>query len=363
MANISKIQKVNLRTKPTSTNTLSLFLDWYEGNGKRKKEYLGLSILKNPKGVLERQNNKDILAEAEIIRKKRELQVFSGEIDEVLEQKKIKNQNFLDHFKDYLDKYKQADKRVMQAVYKLFQEFAPKDLTAKEVDKKLCLEFKTFLESRLNGESPSSYFARFKKFLEASSDEDSKQQLFKLNPAHKIRNTKKEDSTEKDTLTVEEIKLLIGANCGNTDVRNAFLLACNTGLRFVDIKALKWQNIKTDKIEIIQAKTKKIVEIPLNENARQFLSERQQDNELAFKLPSHNATVKTLEYWAKRAGIEKHITFHCARHTFGTLLAFYKNDIATIGKLMGHTSLKHTIKYVRIADEMKKKAVDSIPLF
>jgi integrase len=78
-------------------------------------------------------------------------------------------------------------------------------------------------------------------------------------------------------------------------------------------------------------------------------------------LLSQNATIKNLEYFAKTAEVNKDITFYCARHTFGTLLAFYGGDIATISKLMGHTSLQHTMKYVRIKDEMKKKAVNSIP--
>lgn len=298
---------------------------------------------------------------AELFRAEREKQFFSDEIDEIIEQKKIKNQDFYMFFEAYLNNYTQKDKRVMQAVYRLFKEFAPPPLSTKQVDKNLCVEFKKFLESKLSGESPQSYFARFKKFLTYSSEEG-KNRVFKQNPATGIKNTKLESSLKKDTLTIEELKALIGANCGNNDVKRAFLFACNTGLRFVDIKALKWRNIKDGKVKIDQAKTGVNVEVELNENASKFLGGRGGEEECVFKLPSHNATISNLSHWAKRAGVEKHITFHCARHSFGTLLHYLGNDIETIRELMGHTSLKYTGRYVRVAGESKKKAVNTIPI-
>ena len=360
MAKKTVKQRIKLRETPTSDNRLSLYLDWSKDN-KRKREYINLIAFDKPKTVLERHHNKEVYEKAELIRAEREKQFFSDEIDEIIEQKKIKNKDFYDFFDEYLKNYSKKDKRVMNAVYNLFKVFAPPPLSTKQVDETLCNKFKEYLESKLSGESPQSYFARFKKFMAYSSKGNDK--IFKQNPALEIKNTKQESSLEKDTLTIEEIKALVNANCGNKDVKRAFLFACNTGLRFVDIKALKWLNIKKDKIQIEQSKTDIKVDIFLNENAKQFLGERGKDEENVFTLPSHNATLDNLERWAKRAKVDKHITFHCARHTFGTLLAYYQNDILTISKLMGHTSLKHTTKYVRVADDIKKKAVNSIPEF
>ncbi|MFD2519886.1 tyrosine-type recombinase/integrase [Emticicia soli] len=353
-------RRVSIKEKSTSENKLRLYLVWYQ-NHKRIWEATNEFYFITPKGVLERQHNKDVKIKVEALRNIRETQLFTGEIDEALEQKRNRNVEFHSAFESYLDSYQQKDKRVMQAVYKLFKEFAPPPLSTKQIDETLCIKFKDFLESRLNGETPQGYFARFKKFLSFCSK--GKDKIFKQNPASDVRNNKIENKLEKDTLTIAEMKSLIAANCGNKEVKRAFLFACNTGLRFVDIKALKWQNIKDDSVQIRQAKTDINVKVFLNTNAKQFLGERGKEEEYVFSLPSHNATIKNLEYWAKRAGIEKHITFHCARHTFGTLLAFYENDILTISKLMGHTSLKHTTKYIRVADEMKKKAVESIPTF
>ena len=39
-------------------------------------------------------------------------------------------------------------------------------------------------------------------------------------------------------------------------------------------------------------------------------------NQLIFPLPSHTMCLKALRHWTARAGIEKHITWHCVRHSF-----------------------------------------------
>ena len=253
----------------------------------------------------------------------------------------------------------------MKAVFKHFKEFAPPHITAKEITESFCNNFKEHLNQNLHGESPATYFARFKKMLmQAKRDK-----LFRDNPAEDVRNFKTDTSIAKDVLTIEELQLLANSHCGNEEVKRAFLFCCNTGLRFVDVKALKWENIKDNLLKIEQSKTKDKatdggkVEITLNDTAITILgTPTATDKEtLVFTLPSHESAGKTLKNWAKRAGVEKHITFHVSRHTFGTLLAYYETDILTISKLLGHTSLKHTSKYIRTSNEMKQKAVNSIP--
>lgn len=358
MAKQQPKQRVKLREIPASDTNLSLYLDWSK-DSKRKREFINAIIYKKPKTVIERLHNKETLAKAELIRAERERQYFADEIDEAIEQKKVKNVDFYQHFEDYLNDYTKKDKRVMRAVFSLLKAFAPAPVVAKDIDEAFCMKFKEHLETNLNGTSPASYFARFKKFVAHCSR--GKQKLFKQNPTADVKMGKAQNVLIKDILTIDELNTLINAKCGNDEVKRAFLFACNTGLRFVDVKALKWQHIKAEAVEMVQAKTNEAVKIELNPNAKAFLSQRGKDDEAVFKLPSHNGTVKTLDYWAKRAGIDKHITFHCARHTFGTLLAFYETDMLTISKLLGHTSLKHTIRYTRVAEELKKKAVNAIP--
>jgi integrase/recombinase XerD len=363
MANIRVKQKVSVREKVATKNRKSLYLDWYDGNGKRTKEYLGLFILENPKNPFEKQSNKDVLEKAEYYRVEKEAQYFKGEAEEAKEQKLNKNQHFIEYFEKYIINYDKKDLRVMRAVLGQFKDFAPKNITAKEITESLCTSFKTYLDKTLNGDTPSTYFARFKKMLRQAK----RDKLFRDSPAQEIKNTKNDTSLTKAVLTIDEIQLLANTHCGNSEVKRAFLFCCNTGLRFVDIKALQWNHIKDNVLKIEQAKTKDkasdggMVEVTLNDTAIKLLGQPADKETLVFNLNSHNSTVDILKYWVKRAGIEKHITFHCARHTFGTLLAYYENDIYTISKLLGHTSLKHTVKYVRESKELKIKATNSIP--
>ena len=68
-----------------------------------------------------------------------------------------------------------------------------------------------------------------------------------------------------------------------------------------------------------------------------------------------------LTNWMMKAGITKHITFHCARHTFAVLQRTHNTDIYTLSKLLGHSEVKTTQIYAKIIDEKKREAINRIP--
>jgi len=70
---------------------------------------------------------------------------------------------------------------------------------------------------------------------------------------------------------------------------------------------------------------------------------------------------KKLHRWIKNARINKHITFHCARHTFATLALTNGADLYVIQKLLGHSEIKTTAIYTKIIDEKKSEAVNCLP--
>ncbi len=80
-----------------------------------------------------------------------------------------------------------------------------------------------------------------------------------------------------------------------------------------------------------------------------------------FSLPNRVRVGELLKDWVCAAGIDKHITFHCSRHTYATLLLAYGADIYTVMSLMGHTSVSTTQIYAKIVDASKRKAVNLIP--
>jgi integrase/recombinase XerD len=67
---------------------------------------------------------------------------------------------------------------------------------------------------------------------------------------------------------------------------------------------------------------------------------------------------KNLKEIAKKAGIEKHISFHSSRHTWATRALKKGMRIEYVSKLMGHGSLKTTMIYAKIVNSELDKAMD-----
>jgi site-specific recombinase XerD len=113
-------------------------------------------------------------------------------------------------------------------------------------------------------------------------------------------------------------------------------------------------------MNIEQSKTERAVNINLNSTALKLLEQGAKLNDLVFDLPTANGANKSLKAWVKRAGIEKKITWHNARHSFGTNLIFHGADVTTASTLLGHSTLKHTQRYVTAAKELREKATDTL---
>jgi site-specific recombinase XerD len=58
-----------------------------------------------------------------------------------------------------------------------------------------------------------------------------------------------------------------------------------------------------------------------------------------------------------KAGINRKITFHSARHTYATLLLTKNVDIYTVSNMLGHRNLKTTQVYAKVIDQKKMDAV------
>ena len=69
-----------------------------------------------------------------------------------------------------------------------------------------------------------------------------------------------------------------------------------------------------------------------------------------FSIKNNSSVNKELIRIGKLARINKHFSFHSARHTNATLLIYNGINITTVQKLLGHKSVKTTQIYTNVMD-------------
>lgn len=378
-----------LGAKVLSDGRESLFLDYYFGytmvysdkhdrmvaRKDRKREYLSLYLWQAPRTPLERQQNKETLELAKKIRFEKGQEVLLSL--EGYRLKKERDINFLDYYQDYINSYTRKDIRMVKNSLDCFKAFLSetpeynkfsKTIKPEQIDKDMVMAFVEYLQSYYNGETPKAYYARFKKVILYAVEHD----IISKNPCNKISIKIDDGQLKKDVLSQDEILLLLSSKHQdeNPNIRRAFIFCLYTGIRFCDVKDLTFANVDYSNklLKFEQNKTKghsasSGVVIPLNDGLLKLIGEPENDNrnELIFPLPSHTMCLKALRRWTKRAGINKHITWHCARHSFAVNILNNGANIKTVASLLGHSGLKHTEKYTRAIDSLKQDAINSLP--
>ena len=169
-------------------------------------------------------------------------------------------------------------------------------------------------------------------------------------------------------LSIEEIRRLIRLDLPDRTqqlIRDAFLFGCFTGLSYVDIRQLTPQNIQYQDRQIwictSRCKTASEVSVRLFPVAEAILSRHlpvPEDGRI-FDLPTNGWCNACLQVVLQQAGISRHITFHCARHTFATTITLSQGvAIETICKLLGHknirtTQIYATLTHAKLANDME----------
>lgn len=347
---------VKLHYKPLPDGRKSAWLD-INHNGIRLRPTLKIFLEKETSSEA-KIRNKELRKRCEEIRAQKEFELASQRYDFQSEQHfQNRHGDFISLVNHEVEISVRRDKRGFSTLAYKLKCFTKKDtLPCYEITPSFIEKFKAYLESHLNGQTPYDYFKKFKYVLAKAV----KRGYFRTNPAQDVK-IRKGKCKVKETLTIDEAKLLLNAHCPNDQVKRAFLFCLYTGLRYCDVIVLQWQHIKGDMLEIIQSKTNERVSVPLQSEVLTLLGEKGHYDSRIFQLPSHTGCLKNLRSWVKNAGIEKHLTWHCARHSFATLLIANDVDVLLTSKLLGHTSLTHTLRYVRVVEEQKIKAVHKIP--
>lgn len=353
---------VILRKRKNANGTTTLMLVIYNGEKKSYERLSNLQLAK-PSNLNDRENNKELLLQAEAIRLSRSVELEGNNYN--MDNEAAKKTIITVWMQNYIDSYTKKDKRNMQGVLNRFNDFLKDEkkvgLTFGNLTALLIEDFIDFLQAKSTGEGAKSYYNRFKKMLKTAF----RKKFMKENILDDVERTAKGKAKKKDTLTLEDMKVLAGTPAGNNEVKKVALFCSLTGLAWVDVKLLTWDKIKLDsrQLEIVRAKLKdenNTITIPLNDTAIKLLGIAGKPDQLVFTLPTANGANKTIKAWVKRANINKKITFHNFRHSYGTNLIYVGVDVLTTSKLLGHASTKETMRYVQAAEEMKQRATDKL---
>ena len=343
--------KVAVRKKKKANGDYSLYLDYYN-KGTRKYEFLGLYLTKDKK------DNKRVLQLAENIKAQRQIELQNHTYGFIPDFKR--KANFLKYYES-ISIQKTTNINCYKSTLMYLKEFTGGQVSISAIDEDWLERFKKFLTNKLSQNTAATYFSTIKTvFRQAVRDK-----IIIDNPANNVTNVKKQES-KRAYLTIEEIEKLAKTECSRADLKRAFLFSCFTGLRYGDVVRLKWEDIKNDRIDIIQQKTKGVEYLPLNETSKNLLKTEKGNiiplpTNYVFSIPKKVHTNVILKVWGKNAGIKKHLTYHVSRHTFATMSLTLGVDLYTVSKLLGHKQISATQVYAKIIDKKKEEAINSLP--
>ncbi len=369
-------EPVRLREKELKDGNKSLYLDIYY-KGVRKYEYLRLYVTPE-RTPLDKAHNRRVREIAEQVKAERVLALQNKGISKWQEIRKasmpLTEWLTIEEEQPALG-IKTATVKTRREAHKVVDEFLESigrpNLGLDEIDRDFCRQFISFLLTVKNHrtkderELTSSTRHNYQKVLIAALNHAVREGIMPHNPFKQIPCSERIEAKEEERefLTIEEQKKLFVTPCSREDVRVAFMFSCLTGLRMSDVLALCPKHIKTSPdgksqyIEIEQEKTEEKVVVPLLPEAKKYLSEDKSYDEPYFTMPSKAAISRCLVKWTEAAGIDKHITFHSARHTFATTLLTLGSDLYTVSKLLGHKNIQTTEIYAKVVDSKKVESV------
>ena len=73
-------------------------------------------------------------------------------------------------------------------------------------------------------------------------------------------------------------------------------------------------------------------------------------------------TQHPLKKWIKQSGIQKHISFHCFRHSYAVIQISLGTDIYTVSKMLTHKNVSTTQIYADLINTKKRETANKISL-
>lgn len=170
----------------------------------------------------------------------------------------------------------------------------------------------------------------------------------------------------REFLTEEELIQLMTRPFQNKKLsraRDIFIFSALTGLSFIDIRELRPADIVTIEGDawIVSRRHKtripyqvKLLEIPHHI----ILNYQEEGHDRIFGRLEYRTMANHIRQVMDEMGFHKHITMHCARHSFAVLAINKGMPIESISRILGHTNITTTQIYAKIT--MQKLHADMV---
>ena len=372
-------EPIRIRQKELANGNISLYIDIYIG-GKRKYEFLKLYLIPE-KTREDKEKNRQTMQLANSIKSKRIVEYQNGEFGFKSNYKL--DALFFDYYRAMCEKrHGNPESRGnwgnwYSCLHHLMKYEKNERITFADITPEWVQGFRDYLDNEavawshdyrkrikdkpLARNSKLSYFNKLRACLNQAFED----RIIPINPCRGVERFRPEEGTRM-YLTIDEVRLLAQTDCEYPRIKDAFLFSCMTGLRRSDILRLTWGDIhkQGDFTRIIfrQKKTEGQEYLDITPQAAQLMGDPKGINDPIFEdIHTPSCTNKAIQEWVLNAGIHKKISFHCARHTFATMMLDLGTDIYTVSKLLGHRDLSTTQIYVKVLDKNKQRAVSNIP--
>ena len=207
------------------------------------------------------------------------------------------------------------------------------------------------------------------------------QRLIRCNP---FENAKYEKAKQKIRfLQKSDVAKLMALRVPDKEAEQArrlFVFACFTGLAIADMEHLQFGHVQTAAdgqkyIRKERQKTKVEFVVPLHPIAEAIINQckaeqerneerktvKEKDNSFIFRTNCSRSVMSVkLSIVGKACGIRERLSYHMARHTFGTMSLSAGIPIESIAKMMGHASISSTQIYAQVTDNKISEDMDRL---
>lgn len=317
----------------------SWYIDYYV-NGRRKREKIG--------------PNK---RQAELVLKKRKVQIAEGKFFDIKKKPKVK---FEEMARTYLESYSKPHKKSWRRDETCINNLLP-HFEGKLLHEITPLDIDNYKKERVKRVSPRTVNIEVK-FLKAMYNKAISWGKADSNPTNSVQLFREEKGRIRYLEKKEIGKLL--KTCSD-HLRPIVVAVLNTGMRKAEVLNLKWEDVDFGrKIVNIEGKWGQRREVPINKALYRILRalEKKKNGPYVFcnkKGQPYGDITKGFKGALRRAGINN-FRFHDLRHTFASHLVMAGVDLKTVQELLGHKTIGMTMRYAHLSPNHKRLAVEKM---